>query len=104
VNDDIHLQDTDALDSPTPQPVLSLPTSPTLVGNKQIDDSEFRLNLFVLMHGYQGTAYDMRLFKNHIQIIYPNAFVLCAQVRCQHINASVASTCDEGRMSSVERG
>ena len=34
--------------------------------------------LFVLVHGFQGNSFDMRLFKNHIGLLYPNSMYLCS--------------------------
>ena len=36
------------------------------------------ITLFVLVHGFQGNSFDMRLFKNHIGMIYPNYMYLCS--------------------------
>lgn len=37
------------------------------------------LHLFVLVHGFQGQAFDMRLLKNNISFMYPKARFLCAE-------------------------
>jgi hypothetical protein len=36
------------------------------------------ITLFVLVHGFQGNSFDMRLFKNHICMLYPNYMFLCS--------------------------
>lgn len=37
------------------------------------------MHLFVLSHGFQGSSYDVRIFKNIISIALPDALFLCAQ-------------------------
>jgi len=36
------------------------------------------VHLFVLVHGFQGNALDMRLMKNNIALLYPDAICLCS--------------------------
>jgi hypothetical protein len=36
------------------------------------------MHLFVLVHGFQGSSYDLRLFKNIISIALPDALFLCS--------------------------
>ena len=36
------------------------------------------IHLFVLVHGFQGNAYDMRLLKNNLSLLYPEALFLCS--------------------------
>ncbi|KRX10165.1 hypothetical protein PPERSA_08568 [Pseudocohnilembus persalinus] len=35
-----------------------------------------KFHLFIFVHGFQGNAYDMRLLKNHISVLYPEALLL----------------------------
>ncbi|CAJ1415962.1 unnamed protein product, partial [Effrenium voratum] len=37
------------------------------------------VHLFVLCHGFQGNSFDMRLMKNNIALLYPDAIFLCSQ-------------------------
>eukprot|EP00933_Yihiella_yeosuensis_P070850 TRINITY_DN79002_c0_g1_i1.p1 TRINITY_DN79002_c0_g1~~TRINITY_DN79002_c0_g1_i1.p1 ORF type:complete len:843 (+),score=120.81 TRINITY_DN79002_c0_g1_i1:157-2685(+) len=37
------------------------------------------VHLFVLVHGFQGNSFDMRLMKNNIALLYPDAIFLCSQ-------------------------
>jgi len=37
------------------------------------------MHLFVLSHGFQGSSFDVRIFKNAISIAMPDALFLCAQ-------------------------
>lgn len=38
---------------------------------------EYRgVHLFVLVHGFQGNSFDMRLFKNNLALVYPDAIFL----------------------------
>merc|ERR1719188_2929416 len=36
------------------------------------------VHMFVLVHGFQGNSYDMRLMKNNIALLYPEAICLCS--------------------------
>eukprot|EP00747_Dinoflagellata_sp_TGD_P165622 gnl/TRDRNA2_/TRDRNA2_187147_c0_seq1.p1 gnl/TRDRNA2_/TRDRNA2_187147_c0~~gnl/TRDRNA2_/TRDRNA2_187147_c0_seq1.p1 ORF type:complete len:756 (+),score=128.22 gnl/TRDRNA2_/TRDRNA2_187147_c0_seq1:72-2339(+) len=36
------------------------------------------VHLFVLVHGFQGNSFDMRLMKNNIALLYPDAIFLCS--------------------------
>jgi len=33
-------------------------------------------HLFVFVHGFQGNAFDMRLIKNHMMLLYPECLFL----------------------------
>lgn len=35
-------------------------------------------HLFVLVHGFQGSSFDMRLFKNLLNVRYSNAHFICS--------------------------
>lgn len=35
-------------------------------------------HLFVLVHGFQGNSFDMRLMKNNLALLYPDAIFLCS--------------------------
>ena len=37
-----------------------------------------REHLFVLVHGFQGTSFDMRLLKDNLSLLHPNALFLCS--------------------------
>ena len=37
------------------------------------------MHLFVLCHGFQGSSFDVRVFKNVISIALPDALFLCSQ-------------------------
>lgn len=54
--------------APPPNPVI-LPSEP----------KNYRgIHLFVLVHGFQGNSFDMRLMKNNISLLYPDTVVLCS--------------------------
>jgi hypothetical protein len=36
------------------------------------------VHLFVLVHGWQGNSFDMRLMKNNLALLFPDAIFLCA--------------------------
>ena len=45
-----------------------------------VADTHYKgMHLFVLCHGFQGSSYDVRVFKNVISIALPDALFLCAQ-------------------------
>lgn len=44
----------------------------------KISSSYQGLHLFVMCHGFQGSSFDMRMFKNIISIALPDAMFLCA--------------------------
>lgn len=45
-----------------------------------IGDKHYKgMHLIVLSHGFQGSSYDVRVFKNVISIALPDALFLCAQ-------------------------
>lgn len=37
-------------------------------------------NLFVFVHGLKGSEWDLRLFKNHLSVMYPDIFVFCSSI------------------------
>jgi len=55
--------------SPMPERDQSIPSAP----------KPYRgVHLFVLVHGFQGNSFDMRLMKNNIALLYPDAIFLCS--------------------------
>merc|ERR1712110_197117 len=36
------------------------------------------VHLFVMVHGFQGNSFDMRLIKNNVALLYPDAIFLCS--------------------------
>ena len=36
------------------------------------------VHLFVLIHGFQGNSFDMRLLKNNLSLVHPEALFLCS--------------------------
>lgn len=60
------------LDTPSSmvmEPEDALPSSPKLYRG---------VHLFVLVHGWQGNSFDMRLMKNNLALLFPDAIFLCA--------------------------
>lgn len=54
---------------PMPSPNPRIPSAP----------KEYRgVHLFVLVHGFQGNSFDMRLMKNNLALLYPDAIFLCS--------------------------
>ena len=38
------------------------------------------VHLYVLCHGFQGNSFDMRLFKNNLALLHPDALYLCSKI------------------------
>ena len=38
------------------------------------------IHLFVLVHGFQGNNYDMKLLKNYLNYIHPESMYLCSSI------------------------
>lgn len=36
--------------------------------------------MFVLVHGFQGNSYDMKLLRNHLNYMHPEAMFLCSSI------------------------
>ena len=44
-----------------------------------VHDANYKgMHLFVLCHGFQGSSFDVRVFKNVISIALPDALFLCS--------------------------
>lgn len=57
----------------------SSPSSPPTAPKLQEEPSPaVSLHLVVLVHGFQGNSIDMRLIKNNLSVLYPEAAFLCA--------------------------
>ena len=48
------------------------------------------IHLFVLMHGFQGNSYDMRIIRNNIAYVYPDAQFLCSVENENHTEGDIA--------------
>jgi len=48
------------------------------------------VHLFVLVHGFQGNAFDVRLFKTNMSSIYPRNLILCSSVNEEHTEDDLA--------------
>lgn len=47
----------------------------------EMDSNQYRgIHLIVLVHGFQGNSYDMKLFKNYISLAHPEAMFLCSSI------------------------
>lgn len=47
------------------------------------------VHLFVLVHGFQGNSYDMRLMKNNIALLFPEAICLCSSANEDNTDGDV---------------
>eukprot|EP00397_Hematodinium_sp_SG-2012_P007008 GEMP01007048.1.p1 GENE.GEMP01007048.1~~GEMP01007048.1.p1 ORF type:complete len:593 (+),score=106.66 GEMP01007048.1:1074-2852(+) len=48
-------------------------------------------HVFVLVHGYQGSSYDLRSFRNNLTLMYPKSLVLCATANEDQTNGDITS-------------
>ena len=37
------------------------------------------IHLFIMAHGFQGNSFDMKLLKNHLNLLHPECMFLCSQ-------------------------
>jgi len=54
--------------------------------------SEFNykgVHLFVMVHGFQGNSCDMRLLKNNIALLFPEAMFLCSTMNEEHTEGDI---------------
>ncbi len=58
---------------PVPPPLAPAPLDP-LAGSDRVNG----IHLIVLVHGFQGNSYDMRVMKNNISLLHPEALFLCS--------------------------
>lgn len=54
------------------------PCSPRRAGCARQPQPSTGAHVFVLVHGFQGQAFDMRLVKNNISLLFPRAMYLCS--------------------------
>lgn len=47
------------------------------------------VHVFVMVHGYQGNNYDMRLFKDNIALRYPDIQFLCSSINEDHTDGDI---------------
>lgn len=47
------------------------------------------MHLFVLQHGFQGSSFDLRVFKNIISVALPDALFLCATANENNTNGDI---------------
>ena len=47
------------------------------------------IHLFVLVHGFQGTSQDMKLIKNYILYLYPEALLLCSSTNEDQVDSNI---------------
>lgn len=74
------------------------------------------VHLFVLVHGFQGNSFDMRLLKNHFSLLHPEALFLCSNsneeategdigemgVRlAQEVTTYITQWCDKNRLGRI---
>jgi hypothetical protein len=48
------------------------------------------VHLFVLVHGFQGNSFDMRLLKNNLSLLHPEALILCSNSNEENTEGDIA--------------
>jgi hypothetical protein len=67
------------LAKPSPTENNGFSRAPVHEGHLPSAPKDYRgVHLFVLVHGFQGNSFDMRLMKNNIALLYPDAIFLCS--------------------------
>lgn len=60
------------------------------VTNSEYDIMSYRgIHLLVLVHGFQGNSYDMKLFKNYISLAHPEAMFLCSSINEENTEGNI---------------
>jgi len=57
------------------------------------------IHLFVLCHGFQGNSFDMRLLRNNLSLLYPEALFLCS---CENENKTEGDLTEMGVRLAME--
>jgi Putative serine esterase (DUF676) len=58
--------------------------------SSSVNSSSSRVvHIIFLQHGFQGSAFDMRLLKNHLRLLAPGAVIVTAESNQEHPNASL---------------
>ena len=52
------------------------------------------MHVFVLVHGFQGNSFDMRLFKNTLSVVYPESLFLSSMANEDNTEGDIS---DMGR-------
>lgn len=59
-------------------------------GLSQLNEYNYRgVHLFVMCHGFQGNSCDMRLLKNNIALLYPEAMFLCSSANEEYTEGDI---------------
>mmetsp|Transcript_33699 Transcript_33699/g.81606 ORF Transcript_33699/g.81606 Transcript_33699/m.81606 type:complete len:966 (+) Transcript_33699:70-2967(+) len=53
------------------------------------DESEENKHVVVFVHGYQGNSWDMRLFKNHLALLFPNHLFMLSSSNEGHTEGDI---------------
>ncbi|CAD8093265.1 unnamed protein product [Paramecium sonneborni] len=60
------------------------------ITNSEYDIMSYRgIHLIVLVHGFQGNSYDMKLFKNYISLAHPEAMFLCSSINEENTEGNI---------------
>ena len=56
----------------------------------RLSEYDYRgVHLFVMVHGFQGNSNDMRLLKNNIALLFPEAMFLCSSANEEHTEGDI---------------
>ena len=42
-----------------------------------------------MVHGFQGNSYDMKLLKNHLNLLHPEAMFLCSSINEENTEGNI---------------
>jgi triacylglycerol esterase/lipase EstA (alpha/beta hydrolase family) len=57
---------------------LEDPVAPTALPTRELPTRLRGIHVIVLVHGFQGSSFDMRLLKNNMSLLHPEAMFLCS--------------------------
>jgi len=48
------------------------------------------IHLIILVHGFQGNSYDMKLIRNNLSMLHPEALILCSSSNEENTENDIA--------------
>ncbi len=48
------------------------------------------IHLIVLVHGFQGNSFDMKLIRNNLSMLHPEALILCSSANEENTENDIA--------------
>ena len=99
----MHIEDVNMRPTPDNQPVMfehihiketkENITDTTEVENSflEADNSSYKgIHLIILVHGFQGNSFDMKLIKNNLSMLHPEALLLCSSANEDNTENDIA--------------